>query len=69
MLVLAKAGVGAPFTHMRQPVRMHESPVGNENVAFGDRHAVALLATFLIGQRKKAEPFGGEIESGSERLS
>jgi hypothetical protein len=47
---------------MRQPVWMHESPIGNENVPFGDRHAVELLATCLVGQREKAEPFRGEVK-------
>ena len=29
--------IGPLFTHTRQPLGMHESPVGNENVPCGDR--------------------------------
>jgi hypothetical protein len=36
--------------------------VRSENIACGDRHAVELLATCLVGQCKKAEPFGGKVE-------
>ena len=69
MLVLAKAGIGALFTHARQPVWMHESPIRNENVPFGDGHTVELFATFLIGQGKEAEPLGGKVESTRANVS
>ena len=40
--------------------------VRSENIPFGDRHAVELLAPLLVGQRKKAEPFGGKVESAAQ---
>jgi hypothetical protein len=54
--------ISALFAHTSQPLGMHESPIGNENISFGDRHAVELLAPLLVGQCKKAEPFGGKVE-------
>ena len=52
--------IGALFTHTRQPIGMHEAPVGNENVPCGDGRAIKLFAAHrerqALTQRSRHKP-------------